>query len=129
MSPLFELIWDCIVQKKQVIARYKGEPRVLCPHVLGYKNGKEQCLFYQCGGGSTSSLGPVGSARNWRCIPLDGLDGVEARVGPWFTAQNAASRPTTCVDQVVIQVSDDPNLQPGVSHGEAAGARISRGTG
>jgi hypothetical protein len=129
MSPIFELIWDCIVQKKQVVARYKGELRVLCPHVLGYKNGKEQCLFYQCGGGSPSSLGPVGSARNWRCIPLDGLDAAEARDGPWHTAQNAASRPSTCVDQVFIQVSDDPNVQPGVGHGEASGVRISGGTG
>ena len=128
MSPIFELIWDCIVQKKQVVARYKGESRVLCPHVLGYKNGKEQCLFYQGGGGSLSSLGPVGSTRNWRCIPLDGLDDAEAKVGPWYTAHTADSRPTTCVDQVVIQVSDDPNVQPGAGHGEAAGVGVSRET-
>jgi hypothetical protein len=125
MSPIFELVWDCIVQKKQLVARYKGESRVLCPHVLGYKNGKEQCLFYQCGGSSLSSLGPVGSARNWRCIPLDGLDDAEARDGPWHTAQSADSRPSTCVEQVFIQVSDDPNVQPGVGHGQAGGIRVS----
>jgi hypothetical protein len=129
MSPIFELVWDCIVQKKQVVARYKGESRVLCPHVLGYKNGKEQCLFYQCGGSSLSSLGPVGSARNWRCIPLDGLDDAVARDGPWHTAQSADSRPSTCVEQVFIQVSDDPNVQPGVGHGQAGGIRVSREPG
>ena len=126
MSPIFDLVWDCIVHKKQLVARYKGESRVLCPHVLGYKNGKEQCLFYQCGG---SNLAPVGSARNWRCIPLDGLDEAEARDGPWFTAHSTDSRPTTCVDQVFIQVSDDPNVQPGVGDGEAPGVRVSRRTG
>src|SRR5262245_50547139 len=125
MSPIFELVWDCIVRKKQLVARYKGESRVLCPHVLGYKNGKEQCLFYQCGGSSLSSLGPVGSARNWRCIPLDGLDDAEARDGPWFTAHSLDSRPSTCVEQVFIQVSDDPNEQSGVGHGQAAGVGVS----
>ena len=124
-SPLFELVWDCIVQKKQIVARYKGESRVLCPHVLGYKNGREQALFYQCGGSSGSGLGPVGSARNWRCIPLDGLDDAEARDGPWHTATNAGSRPQTCVEQIVIQVSDE-EAQPGVDHGEAAGVGVSR---
>jgi hypothetical protein len=103
---VFDLIWDAISKKKPVLARYRGKPRVLCPHVLGYKNGKEQCLFYQCGGLSNSGLGPVGSSQNWRCIPLDGLDDVELGTGPWITATNAASRPQTCVDQVVVSVSE-----------------------
>jgi hypothetical protein len=50
----FELVWDAIVNKKRIHARFKGRPRVLCPHVLGYKEGKEQCLFYPCGGMSAS---------------------------------------------------------------------------
>jgi hypothetical protein len=107
MSPLFELLWDAIVKKRQIVTRYKGCPRVLCPHVLGYKNGKEHCLFYQCGGTSNSGLGPVGSSQNWRCIPLDGLDEVSARDGSWYTAYNSRTRPQTCVEQVVIEVSDE----------------------
>jgi hypothetical protein len=103
----FELVWDAIVKKKRIEARYKGHPRLLCPHILGYKEGKEQCLFYQCGGTSASGLGPPGSSRNWRCIPLDGLDEVELRDGAWYTAHNHASRPQNCVDQIVIQVSDE----------------------
>jgi len=102
----FELVWDAMVNKKRIVARYKGHPRVLCPHVLGYKDGKEQCLFYQCGGTSSSGLGPVGSSQNWRCIPLDGLDEVAVREGSWCTAYKASTRPQNCVDQVVIEVTD-----------------------
>jgi len=106
MSEVFALIWDAIVKKKPILARYRGHPRVLCPHVLGYKDGKEQCLFYQCGGSSNSELGPIGSSKNWRCMPLDGLDEVKLGNGPWYTAHERGSRPQTCVDQVFIEVSD-----------------------
>ena len=101
----FELVWDAIVNKKRIHCRYKGHPRVLCPHVLGYKEGKEQCLFYQCGSTSASGLGPAGSSRNWRCIPLDGLDDIETREGSWYTAYASSSQPQNCVDQVVISAT------------------------
>src|SRR5205085_288451 len=103
---VFDLIWDALNKRKPITARYRGHARVLCPHVLGYKHGKEQCLFYQCGGGSNSGLGPTGSSDNWRCIPLDGLDEVAISTGEWFTANNPRSRPKSCVDQVVVAVSD-----------------------
>ena len=105
MSKVFDLIWDAILKKKTIHARYMGKPRVLCPHVLGYnKDGEEQCLFYQCGGSSNSGLGPLGSSQNWRCIPLDGLDEVSVENGPWITAFNTASRPQTCVERIFIDV-------------------------
>jgi hypothetical protein len=106
MSTVFDLIWEAITKKQQIVARYRGHARVLSPHVLGYKNGKEQCLFYQSGGGSNSGLGPFGSSGNWRCIPLDGLDEVALGTGEWCTANTPGSRPQTCVDQVVVEVSD-----------------------
>lgn len=125
MSPIFDMIWDAIVQKKQIVARYNGHPRVLCPHVLGYKNGNEQCLFYQCGGTSDSGLGAVGSSKNWRCIPLDGLDEVSTRDGDWYTAYKMGSRPQNCVEQVVIEVGDLVFTPHGAPHGEAVDTRVS----
>ena len=102
----FELVWDAIAKKKRVHARYKGHSRVLCPHVLGYKDGREQCLFYQVSGGSDSGLGPAGSSQNWRCIPLDGIDEIELAEGSWYTADTTGHRDQNCVDQVVITVND-----------------------
>jgi hypothetical protein len=106
MSTLFDVIWDAIVNKRQILARYHGHPRTLCPHILGYKDGKEHCLFYQCGGTSRSGLGSRGSADNWRCMDLDELDDVSARDGTWYTAFAAKEKPQTCVDQIVIAVKE-----------------------
>lgn len=111
MSTLFELIWDAIVHKRQVLARYHGHPRVLCPHVLGYKDGKEHCLFYQVSGTSRSGLGPRGSSENWRCMDLDELDDVSAREGSWYTAHHNHDRPQTCVDQIVIAVVEQESVR------------------
>jgi len=103
MSDVFRLIHDAIVNKKQVMAEYHGHVRYLCPHVLGYKRGRAQCLFYQFGGTSESGLGDAGSPDNWRCIPLDGLSGVSVLDGDWFTAP-AHSHAQTCVSQIVAAV-------------------------
>lgn len=109
MSTLFELIWDAIVNKRQILARYHGHPRVLCPHILGYKDGKEHCLFYQVGGTSRSGLGPRGSSQNWRCMDLDELDDVSCREGAWYTGHHGTDehdKPQSCVEQIVIAVKE-----------------------
>jgi hypothetical protein len=119
---LFDTLWDCILQKKPITARYKGHTRVLCPHVLGYKDGKEHCLFYQCGGSSESGLGPIGSSRNWRCMELDSLDKVEIKDGEWYTSYVKLSEHQTCVEQVVIQVTEEVEVE----HGETARTGLPR---
>jgi hypothetical protein len=98
----YELIRGAIERREQVRAEYQGRQRVMCPHVLGVKNGRVQALFYQCGGESRSGLEPVGSAANWRCLPVDELMAVTVVPGPWYTAVH--SRPQTCVDVVDVSV-------------------------
>lgn len=100
----YEILRDAIINKKQIVAEYKGYTREMCPHALGTKNGKQQCLFYQFGGGS--SQGPVrpGSDQNWRCIPVDGLEDVEVREGEFFTSGNH-SKAQTCIDRIDVEVS------------------------
>lgn len=104
MSETYTLIRDAILNKRQVIAVYNGHLREMCPHVLGKKHGREQALFYQFGGTSSSGLGPPGSADNWRCIPVEKLTNVSVREGgTWHTAPTH-SRPQTCVDEIDVQV-------------------------
>jgi len=100
----YNQIRDAIAKKQQVIATYSGHIREMCPHVIGEKNGKEQALFYQFAGGSSS--GPIidGSESNWRCIPISGLSGVSVRSGEWHTSHNH-SRKQTCVDRVDLEIS------------------------
>jgi hypothetical protein len=99
-----DLIPQAIRNKQQIIATYNGHRREMCLHAIGRKNEKEQALFYQCGGTSSSGLNPSGSPDNWRCIPLRGLRNVQVVDGDWHTAPNH-SRPQTCVGQIEAEVS------------------------
>ncbi|HEJ8030778.1 TPA: hypothetical protein ACXI3L_003794 [Serratia marcescens] len=100
----YEIIKDAITNKKQIIATYQGHVRELCPHAIGTKNGREQALFYQFGGHSSSGTIVPGSPSNWRCLPIDGLSRISVRNGTWHTAGNH-SRTQSCIDWIDIEVS------------------------
>lgn len=104
MMEAYQIIRDAILNKRQIIATYRGHVRELCPHVLGTKNGRAQALFYQFGGESSSGLAPMGSGQNWRCMFIDELEDVHARDGEWYSAPNH-SRPQTCVGVIDVEVS------------------------
>ncbi len=102
-SATFALLERAINNKLIVVAEYQGYYREMCPHTLGYKDGREKCLFYQFAGQSKSGIGPPGSFRNWRCVFVDELQNVSVRQGSWSTASDH-SRRQTCVDDVVVAV-------------------------
>jgi hypothetical protein len=105
MSSTYQIIRQAIIDKNQIIADYDGYHREMCPHVIGRKQGREQALFYQFGGDSKSGLDTTpDSPSNWRCIPIEGLSGVSAQSGNWYSAPNH-SRPQTCVDEIDVDVS------------------------
>jgi hypothetical protein len=94
----YELIKQAIRNKQQVVATYKDYYREMCPHALGTKNQKKQCLFYQFGGQSKS-----GGLPEWRCIPVDGLTDVSIQDGLWHTSDNH-SRLSTCIDVIDVEI-------------------------
>jgi hypothetical protein len=100
----YQLIRQAILERKQIIAKYKSLSREMCPHSLGHKDGFPHVLFYQFGGSSSSRrLGPSGDGANWRCMFVSELDEVSIRDGDWHTAPNH-SRPNTCVDDVDVEI-------------------------
>ena len=98
----YDLVRQAIIEKKQIHATYGGHHREMCPHVIGTKNGRQQALFYQHGGSSSSGLGRP--EQNWRCIPLDGLTNVTIHDGDWHSYSNH-SQDQTCVDVIDVEVS------------------------
>lgn len=100
----YELLRDAIVRRLQVVATYRGMRREMCPHALGRKNGRAQCLFYQFGGESGSERIVPGGTDNWRCIPVDELSDVELREGTWYTAAIGRTR-QSCVDSVDLETA------------------------
>ena len=100
----YEIVRDAIANKRLISAVYNGYQREPCPHVLGTKNGRQQGLFYQFDGQSSSGLKRDGSPDNWRCIPIETMENVEAYEGDWHTSTNH-SRPQTCVGEIDAEVS------------------------
>ena len=103
MPTVYEIVREAVLRKRIIFATYHGCERVMCPHCLGTKRGKEQALFYQFAGESSRGLSPDGSPDNWRCLFLDELTNVRSEHGEWHTAPNE-SRPHTCVDRVDVDV-------------------------
>ena len=86
---------------KALSIRYQGYDRLVCAHVIGMKNGHEQVLTYQYGGGSASGLGIGGQ---WRCMPIGGIGNVQVLNDPWKTGPNTHEKTQTCVDQVDVEL-------------------------
>ena len=101
----FELIHQAMQSRKIVLATYNGYERAMCPHTLGYKNGREKALFYQFAGDSKSGLGEIGSPENWRCLFVEQLSDVRIEEGEWHTSSGGHMRPQPCVDDVVAEVT------------------------
>ena len=100
---LAEMIREAILRKRIVVATYRNHRRLMCPHTLGWKNGREHALLYQFNGTSDSGLGSPGSTRNWRCVFVDELENVLVQDGDWHTC-TIHTRPQTCVDIIDVEV-------------------------
>jgi hypothetical protein len=103
MTSTYDIVRNAIANKEVITATYQDHVREMCPHVIGRKNGRDQALFYQFGGTSSSGSIVPGSPNNWRCIPIEGLSNVSSEPGPWHTGGNH-SRPQTCVDDIDLEV-------------------------
>lgn len=103
-SPTYQLLRNAIITKQNVSADYKGYHRIMTPHTLGYKDGKEKCLLYQFDGQSSSaSVFPEKSPANWRCVFIDELSNVATTGGALHTCQTHTKK-QTCVDDVDVEL-------------------------
>lgn len=77
-----ELIARAIRERKQLVVRYKGAIRSVCPHVMGIGNGgRRKCLTYQFDGESGAG---------WRDLFVDEVEVIRIRRGRWHTEANYA---------------------------------------
>jgi hypothetical protein len=95
-SPTYRLFREAMIEQKQVVCRYQGYVRELCPIVTGHTKGEERLLAYQFGGGSKSGLPPEG---DWKCLRLSEVRNPELRDGSW-RAGGSHQQPQRCVEEV-----------------------------
>ena len=108
-SPTLMLFHQAIINRQQVICRYKGHLRQVCPHILGYKDGKETALVFQFEGESSRGLATRG---DWRCLSLMEVHDAVTRDGRWYSAGRHSQR-QRCADDVYVDVNTDVPNQPG----------------
>jgi hypothetical protein len=107
-SPTYKLFARAMAERKQVVCSYNGRRRVLCPVVLGHRNGREVALTFQVAGESRTDL-PRGG--NWRCLELAKVRNAQLRDGPWH-AGSSHRRPQTCVEVVDLDVNPSSPYRP-----------------
>lgn len=83
---------------------YHGHERVVCPHILGWKNGRAKVLAYQTAGTTSAGNLPDDARQRWRSLFVDEIDDPRPAEGPWETAANA-SPSSNGIDETAIAVA------------------------
>jgi hypothetical protein len=104
----YQIFEQAMRSRKQIVCRYGGYRRELCPIVLGHSRGQEKALTYQFGGDSKSGL-PAGG--EWRCLWLSKVSDAQLRDGPWL-AGASHSQPQGCVEEVDLDINPTSPYQP-----------------
>ena len=81
-------------ERRPVLADYHGRTRQLCPHALGWKNGRAKVLAHQATDNDTAD-----PAQQWRSLFIDELHDTIITDQPWHTASNYTPH-TTGIDEL-----------------------------
>lgn len=98
-------VWDILArslsEQRPVRARYHGSERLLCPHLLGWKNGRATMLAYQAAGTTSTGLPP---AARWRTMFLDEIEEPEITNQHWETAHNYSPPDSNGIDYIALSL-------------------------
>ena len=84
-----------LAERRPVRARYHGRVRVLCPHAIGWKNGRATVLAFQTAVIDAASSDPVG----WRSMFVDEIEDAAVSDDKWRTGGNYTPH-TTGIDTI-----------------------------
>jgi hypothetical protein len=84
----WQLLQQAIAEHKTVKAIYHGHERLLCPHLLGWRNGQAKLLAYQASGTTSTGRLNLDPTQRWRSMFLDQIEHLVITSDPWQTAPN-----------------------------------------
>ena len=87
-SAAWQLLEQALRLRRPVRVGYHGHQRLLCPHAMGWKNGRAKVLAYQSGGATSNGRLPTDPHQRWRWMFIDELEGPLLTNEPWQTADN-----------------------------------------
>lgn len=98
-SETYTLFRQAILAEQQVVCRYDGRRRELCPHIIGHnKRGEEVVLAWQFAGESSGKL------PQWRCLRLAAVSDISLRKGRWHEGGSHRSE-QTCVSAIDVDIN------------------------
>ena len=101
--PAWAVLATALAQCRPVHACYHGRDRLLCPHVLGWGNGRAMVLCYQAAGSTSDRALPPDPRHRWRCMFVDELEHVVITNEPWQTAENYKGY-SNSIDRIELRV-------------------------
>jgi hypothetical protein len=107
--PAWATLARALDERRSVRASYHGARRILCPHVLGWKNGRPKVLAYQVGGTTTRGTLPADPRQCWRSMYVDEIEDPVITDDPWETADNYR-RNFNGIDHVEVEIDDQPPI-------------------
>jgi len=114
MAPAWAPLETALRARRPVQVSYHGRERLICPHALGWKDGRPLLLGYQTGGQTSTGALPADPRQRWRCFFVDEIDHVlpAAPASSWGSADNYnCSHPFPTIDEVTVAIS--PEAPPG----------------
>ena len=101
IATAWAVLHSALHQRRSVRARYHNRIRVLCPHALGWKNGRPKALVYQ-----TAVIGPspTHDPRGWRSLFVDEIYDATISDDEWLTAGNYTPN-TTGIDSLADAIT------------------------
>jgi hypothetical protein len=85
----WSILAQALTEGRTVRAQYHGHDRLLCPHALGWKNGRAKVLAYQAAGSTSNGSLPQAHRDRWRTMFVDEIrDAIIVPDAPWQTADN-----------------------------------------
>ena len=106
----WSLLEAALQARRPVEVSYHGRCRVICPHAIGWHNGRAMVLGYQTGGQTSTGVLPADPRKRWRCLYLDQIDRVVGTDpdSPWQSADNYNySQPFPVIDQIATAITPD----------------------
>jgi predicted DNA-binding transcriptional regulator YafY len=109
----WRLLNAALQARRPVQVSYHGRRRIVCPHALGWHNGRAMVLGYQTGGQTSTGTLAAHPRKRWRCMYVDEIDQiVDADPdSPWQSADNYNHwQPFPVIDHIATAITPDgPN--------------------
>jgi hypothetical protein len=100
----YRILRTAIERRWNVQAVYAGLPRLLSPHMMGWKRGEPHVFSYQFGGFSHRGLHEEGSPLNFRCMRVALLHWLILIPGRWHTSVERPQDLGNCIDEIDVSV-------------------------